>query len=206
VAVLHVRLNLITADPRLLSDSVKFIENEVRPEVESQPGSLGLTLQANPELGIAILESFWASGDAMRASERIAAPHRAAAVRRATGTVTVERYGVPVFEREAPLLTGEGVRLTRLDVVPSAVEDAVATFGDTAVPRLADLQGFCCALFFIDRHSGRSVIETIWQGPEALAESRSPAAAIRADAVLATSGEIRAVEEYQLVFSSARKA
>ena len=68
--MLHVRLNLITADPRLLSDSLKFIENEVRPEVESQPGSLGLILQANPELGIAVLQLFWASGDALRASER----------------------------------------------------------------------------------------------------------------------------------------
>lgn len=204
--MLHVRLSLITADPRLLSDSLKFIENEVRPQVESQPSSLGLMLQANHELGVAILESFWASGDALRASERVVAPNRAAAVRRATGTVTTERYSVPVFEREAPLLTGEGVRLTRLDVVPSAVEDAVAAFGDLAVPRLADIQGFCCALFFIDRHSGHSVIETIWQGPEALAGSRSAAAAVRVDTVLATNGVIRAVEEYELVFSSARKA
>ena len=204
--MLHVRLNLITADPRLLSDSLKFIENEVRPEVESQPGSLGLILQANPELGIAVLESFWASGDALRASERVVAPDRAAAVRRAAGTVTVERYSVPVFEREAPMLTGEGVRLTRMDVAPSAVEDAVATFGDITVPRLADIQGFCCALFFIDRHSGCSVIETIWRDPEALASSRSGAAAVRVDTVLATNGVIRAVEEYQLVFSSARKA
>jgi hypothetical protein len=204
--MLHVRLNLITADPRLLGDSIKFIENEVRPEVESQHGSLGLTLQANPEMGIAILESFWASGDALRASERVVAPNRAAAVRRATGTVTVERYSVPVFEREAPLITGEGVRLTRMDVEPSAVENAVAAFGDITVPRLAGIQGFCCALFLIDRHSGRSVIETIWQGPEGLASSRSGAAAIRVDSVLATNGVIRAVEEYQLVFSSARKA
>jgi hypothetical protein len=28
---------------------------------ESQPGSLGLLLQASPELGAAVLESFWAA-------------------------------------------------------------------------------------------------------------------------------------------------
>ena len=87
--MLHVRHNLITADPSQLSDSVKFIENEVRPNVENQPGNLGLALQLNPELGVAILESFWVSGDALRVSERVVAPSRAAAVRRATGTVTV---------------------------------------------------------------------------------------------------------------------
>ena len=84
--MLHVRHNLITADPSQLSDSVKFIENEVRPNVENQPGNLGVALQLNPELGVAILESFWVSGDALRASERVVAPSRAAAVRRATGT------------------------------------------------------------------------------------------------------------------------
>ena len=139
--MLHVRHNLITADPALLGDSVKFMENEVRPAVEGQPGNLGLSLQVNPELGLAILESFWVSGDALRASEHAVALNRAAAVRRAAGTVTVERYAVPVFELEAPLRSGEGVRVTRMDVAPSAVEDTIEVIGDTAVPRLADTEG-----------------------------------------------------------------
>jgi len=203
--MLHVRLNLITADPVRLGDSVKFVENEVRPVVESQPGNLGMALKLNPDIGVAILESFWVSGDALRASERMAAPNRAAAVRRACGTVAVERYSVPVFEREAPLRSGEGVRVTRLDVQPGAVEDTVAAFGDVTVPWLADTEGFCSTLLFIDRASGRSVVETLWRDPEALAASRSAAAAIRVDTVRATNGVIRSVEEYQLVFSSARK-
>ncbi len=203
--MLHVRLNLITADPIRLGDSVKFVENEVRPVVETQPGNLGMTLKLNPDIGVAILESFWVSGDALRASERMVAPNRAAAVRRAAGTVTVERYSVPVFEREAPLRSGEGVRVTRLDVQPGAVEDTVAAFGDVTVPWLADTEGFCSTLLFIDRTSGRSVVETVWRDPEALAASRSAAAAIRVNTVRATNGVIRSVEEYQLVFSSARK-
>jgi heme-degrading monooxygenase HmoA len=203
--MLHVRLNLITADPIRLGDSVKFVENEVRPMVESQPGNLGMAMKLNPDIGVAILESFWVSGDALRASERMAAPNRAAAVRRASGTVTVERYSVPVFEREAPLRSGEGVRVTRLDVQPGALEDTVAAFGDVTVPWLADTEGFCSTLLFIDRTSGRSVVETVWRDREALAASRSAAAAIRVNTVRATNGVIRSVEEYQLVFSSARK-
>ncbi|HEY2129460.1 MAG TPA: antibiotic biosynthesis monooxygenase [Streptosporangiaceae bacterium] len=203
--MLHVRLNLITADPIRLGDSVKFVENEVRPVVEGQPGNLGMALKLNPDIGVAILESFWVSGDALRASERMTVPNRAAAVRRASGTVTVERYSVPVFEREAPLRSGEGVRVTRLDVQPGAVEDTVAAFGDVTVPWLADTEGFCSTLLFIDRTSGRSVVETVWRDSEALAASRSAAAAIRVDTVRATNGVIRSVEEYQLVFSSARK-
>ena len=50
------RLNMITADPQKLSDSVQFIEAEVRPQVDSQPGSLGTALYTNPGPGLAILE------------------------------------------------------------------------------------------------------------------------------------------------------
>ena len=95
--------------------------------------------------------------------------------------------------------------MTRLDVQPNAVEDTVAAFGGVTVPWLADTEGFCSTLLFIDRTSGRSLVETVWRDPEALAASRSAAAAIRVDTVRATNGVIRSVEEYQLVFSSARK-
>jgi heme-degrading monooxygenase HmoA len=127
--VLHVRFNLIIADPLLLSESSKYIEGEVRPLVESQPGNLGLSLMASLEDGVAILESFWASNDAMRASEKVVAPARNEVIRRAKGTISVERYQVPVFEREARLRGGEGVRLTRMDAEPSAVEDVIEVFG-----------------------------------------------------------------------------
>ena len=57
--MLHTRLDLITADPLVLGGCIKYIEGEVRPAVESLPGSLGLSLLASPELGAAVLESFW---------------------------------------------------------------------------------------------------------------------------------------------------
>jgi hypothetical protein len=59
--VLQARFNLVIADPLLLGDSVKFIGAEVRPVVENLPGSLGMSLYTNPELGVAVLESFWTS-------------------------------------------------------------------------------------------------------------------------------------------------
>ena len=204
--MLHVRLNLITADPVRLGDSIKYIEAEVCPAVESQPGNLGMSLQANPELGVAILESFWASHDTLLDSERIVAPSRREAVRRATGTVAVERYRVPVFELEGPMPGGSGVRLTRMDVDPLRVEDAVEVFGDTAVPWLADTEGFCCTLLFVDHNSGHLVSKTVWRDSQALAGSRSAAAAMRVQAVDATGCVVRAVEEHSLVFSTARKA
>jgi hypothetical protein len=204
--VLQARLNLITADPLRLSDAVKFIQAEARPVAESLPGSLGMSLYANPEPAVAILESFWASREALVQSGEMVSPSRGEAVRRAAGTVAVERYRVPVFELEAPLTAGAGLRLTRMDIEPSRVGDVMEVYGDTAVPWLAETDGFCGALLLVDRGTGHSISETIWQNPQALAASRSVAAAVRVDTVASTGCVIRAVEEYGLIFSSARKA
>ena len=205
--MLHVRLNQITVDPLRLGDAISYIEAEVRPAVQMQRGNLGMSLLANPELGVAVLESFWVSADALRDSERMAAPGRLELVRRAnTGTVTVEDYRVPIFELEGPMPGGAGAQLTRMDVEPSKIEDAVEVFGDTAVPLLAETEGFCSAVLLVDHASGRSVSQAVWRDAHALAASRSTAAAVRVDAVATTDCVIRAVEEFSLVFSSARKS
>jgi quinol monooxygenase YgiN len=206
MSVLHAEIDLITADPLRLGDSMKYIEDTVRPVVESQRGSLGMSLHADTELGIAVLETFWASRVALRSGEDVTAASRDEAVRRATGTVTVEHYSVPVFERAGPVAAGAGVRLTRMDLAPSRVEDAVEIFGDTAVPWLAEGEGCRRVLYLVDRDSGRAISETVWRDAQALARSRSAAAAVRAEAIVSAGCVIRAVEEYTLVFSSARKA
>jgi hypothetical protein len=120
--------------------------------------------------------------------------------------VSVERYAVFVYEQEALLINGAGLRLTRMDLDPSGVEDAAEAYGDTAVPRLADGDGFYAALLLIDRQTGHSISETVWRDREALAAGRRTAAAVRVDTVASTGCVVRAVEEYILVSSSARKA
>jgi quinol monooxygenase YgiN len=202
----HAELNLITMDPSRLGESVSYIETRLRPVVESQPGNLGLSLHKNPQLGVAVLEAFWVSADAMRAGEQTLAPSRDEAVRRAGGTMTVERYAVPVFEREGPVRADAGVRLTRMDVEPTAVDDAVEVFGDTAVPWLAETEGCRRLMYLVDAQSGHTISETIWKDADAMAGSRSAAAAARAEAVASAGCVVRGVEEYTVAFSSARKS
>ena len=70
---------------------------------------------------------------------------------------------------------------------------------------LADASGFCAALLYADRASGRVVSETVWRDTHALAASRSAATAGEA-AAGALNGAVGASGEYRLVFSSARPA
>jgi hypothetical protein len=82
---------------------------------------------------------------------------------------------MPVFEREAPLYIGAGLRLTRMDAEPFTVEDAVEAHANTAVRWLADAEGICSALL-VDRNTGHSIGEKIWLSPQALAAGCSVAA------------------------------
>ena len=108
-----------------------------------------------------------------------------------------------VFEREGR--PGEAVRLTRMEVERAGVADVVHVYGDTAVPRLADTPGFRETLLFADPADGQLISQTGWGDPAARAASQSVAEMIRSD-VLADDGcQIRGVEDYRLVFDSARK-
>jgi transposase len=207
--MLQVEVNWITGDPLRLNDAISYLASGARAAVERQPGSLGMSLLSDPEVGAVRFESFWVSGRALVESEDVTAVARRAAAHRAGGAATAERYEVLVFEREAPLRGGAAVRVTRLDAAPSTpskVEDAVAWYGDTAVPWLADIDGFCGALLYADWTSGRLMSETVWRDPHALAMSRSTAAQIEAAAAEAQAGVLGDAAEYRLVFSSARPA
>ena len=216
--MLHIRLSPIAADPPALDDCVAYSKGEARQAVEFRPGSLGVSVLADRVEGAALFESVWASAEAMSASEETEAPLRAELAKRAGAPVTVEEYQIPIsviFDYAILLLGGQAVRLTRIQVKPSQVDDVIEVAGDEVVPSLSEAPGFRGALLFADPASGRMISETIWRDPRARAAAPSVAAIIRrefpAEAGSDISGfpdeggaEIRGVADYRLVFSSIR--
>ena len=107
-AMMHVRVSLITADPRVLAGCLAYLEREVRPVAESQRGSLGLSLLAGQKPGTAIIESFWATHDheLVWAAGETEALIRAELARRIGRPVTPEAYQVAA-RAAAPLRSGK---------------------------------------------------------------------------------------------------
>jgi hypothetical protein len=202
--MMYARFSLITADPLQLGGCLKHMEAEVRPVLEMQPGSLGTAMYADAELGLAFFESCWASDEALVAIEHLPSLGQSDVLRQAAGTATDERYRLPVFEHEGKLTPAARLRLTRMDVEPSAVADAVEAYGDTAVPWLADTDGFSSAQLLVNDRTGHAISETVWRDPAALAASRRVSAEVRAETTASAGWSIRALEEYSLLFSSAR--
>jgi hypothetical protein len=200
----HVRFNVLTTDPAALNDAIRYIDDEARPLVEREPGSRGLSVSADCDLGVAVITSFWVSGDAMRESEKAAAAIREEALRRGIATVSVEHFEVASTLRVSSPTRAAGVRVTRSDVDPQRIDDAITAYEDTALPPLTEADGLCSALMFVHRRTGRAVAETVWRDTDALAASRGIEAIIRVDAVAATDAAIRALDEYRVVFTAGR--
>jgi hypothetical protein len=191
-------------DPAHLADAIRHYDEEGRPQLEGEVGSLGMSLYENAELGVAVIETWWVSGDAMRETEKNEDPIRAKAAKIAVATMSVERYQIGIYTRATRPHPGAGLRLTRLETDPAGVADAVTAYEDTAIPWLTESDGFCEAMLYVDRRNGRSISETVWRDANALAASRSASAAIRLETVAATDTVVRAVEEYRMVSSSVR--
>jgi hypothetical protein len=163
-----------------------------------------MSLQVSPDLAVAVLESFWVSHDAMRESEGVEAVVRDEAIRLALGTASVERFRRASVTRVGREEGGAGVRHTVYQTNPAVLDEAIAGYEDTAVPWLTETDGFVSATLLVDHRSGRQLSQTIWRDIDALVKSRSSAAAIRVDAVAATDSAVVALDEYGLVFRSAR--
>jgi hypothetical protein len=202
----YARYCLITAAPTRLDDWARIVEADALPAVESVPGSLGMSLYADPELGVAMLQSFWVSHDAMLHSEQAVPAARHSASLRAAVTATADRYRVPICELHPPFGATTGLRLTQMDIDPAKAPDAVAAYGDVAVPWLAEIEGFCGALLLVNQETGSLLSQTIFRQPESLTASRSVAAAARVDLATSTGCSIRAVAEFGLIFSTARES
>jgi hypothetical protein len=217
-AVLHIRLCRIAAEPPALDDCVAYIESEARQAVEFRPGSLGISVLADRTKGTALYGSVWVSWDAMSASEETEAPLRAELAKRAGTPVTVWDYQIPIsviFDYALLLQGGQAVRLTRIQVKPSQVDDVIEVVGDEVVPSLSEAPGFRAVLLFDDPASGRMISETIWRDPRARAAAPSVAAIIRREFPDEAGSdipgfpdeggaEICGVTDYSLVFSSMR--
>jgi hypothetical protein len=201
---MHVRFTLITVDPERIDDVVAYLESDGRSRVQAEPGNRGMSLQVDPELAVAVVESFWVSHDAMRESERIEATVRDDVMHLGPATASVERYQLASVSRVGREQGAAGVRITRFETNPKDLDAAVAGYEDTAVPWLTETDGFVSESLLVDRRSGRQVSQSVWQDVDALVKSRSAAAEIRVDAVAATDSKVVGLDEYVLVFRSVR--
>jgi hypothetical protein len=197
----YARLSLHTADPTRLDEVITHYKDDVRSVFTHEPGYRGMSVLVNADLGVALVEAYWATEQEMLANDTtFANPVHDAAFFGAT--VSIEHYEVGSFVHTAPAHPGAAVGLTRLGTEPTSPDDVRAAYADIALGPLAASDGFRTGVLLVDPQSGRGVVETIWRDGAALVAARGSAADRRLEAASAATITVRGMESYRLDFHS----
>ena len=89
-------------------------------------------------------------------------------------------------------------RVTRTKVPPERIDESIAWFEQTALPRAQSTPGFAGALELYDRQAGAGLTVTLWATREARDESERLAATLRSEGESEAEFEILGVERYEV--------
>ena len=198
---MYARLTLHTADPARLGEVIRHYEHDVVGVFAHEPGYRGMSVLVNDDLGVALAQAYWATEKEMRSNDAtfVRPVHDAAFF---GATVSIEHYEVARVVHVAPMPPAAAVRLTRLDTDPALLDDVLTAYADIDLGELTDSDGFCAAILFVDRESGRAAVESIWRDSAALVAARGAAAALRLEAASDGRVTVRGIERYRVDFDS----
>jgi hypothetical protein len=202
---MHARSTMLIGDPARIEDVLHYLEDTVRPHVEAQPGSRGLAIAADFELGVILTNTYWDTGETMTASEHAVQTARKEAAELLHGMVTVDHYEVPIFVRHRRPGRGAGLRITTIDSDPADLDLVVEAFREAAQPRIERIPSVCSLQLLIDRAFGRCLVIVAYDSAEDLAATRAGTARIRSDSMARTHATVRSVQEYTVISTSVRE-
>ncbi|MGW0313981.1 antibiotic biosynthesis monooxygenase [Streptomyces flavidovirens] len=198
---MYVRTTYATGDPAKLDDVTEAISTEGRRLLAEQPGYRGMGLFVDRELGKLLVGSWWEDEESRQASDERLRERRAELIAPFAGTVATDNWEAAVASPPEGLEPGAWFRLTRLEFEPRDADLLVETFRNTVLPRLRDLPGFAGTSLLIDRAKGRATVGAFYTDRQALAASRSAAAAVRAEATSQARVITRSIEEFEVVLA-----
>lgn len=201
---MHARATVMVADPEKVDDVVAFVRDQVRPLVDAQAGSLGLSMNVDRSGGRCTVTSVWTDRASMHASARVLAPLREAGGRLGGGSPATEEYEVAMLHRLRQAEPGCWVRTTRVRLDPAQVGTAVQAFRAHTVPQVERLPGFRSVLLLVDRSSGNGVVSAVFDDRAALDASREAAASVREESSARTQASVTDVVESEIVVAALR--
>lgn len=90
-------------------------------------------------------------------------------------------------------------RVTRVQAPADRIDDLVASFKTTALPRLRAIPGYAGASLAVDRARAEGQAVTFWDTREAMIAGEDAASGVRRDTVTAAGAGIQSVQLYDIV-------
>lgn len=196
---MFIRTSTFQADPSKLDEGIEFARANVPGALSKLEGSLGWTMLVNRQDGRCMVNSWWESERAMRASDKALAPLRKQGGEVLGAPAKPEEWEIAVMERRREIKPGCGARMTRVRLDPQTVDQGIDVFRTTTVPEATLMDGFCSISMAVNRRTGEAVGTMIFESMAAVEATREKGKQIRATTAEKAHAEILDVHEYELV-------
>jgi heme-degrading monooxygenase HmoA len=176
------RCTIVLGDPRKIDAAIDYVDGTVRAQVETTEGNRGFAVVADAESGRLIGASYWNNAETMLASEDRLAEARAKTAAALDGQVHTERFEVTAgFQMSIPS-RGAVVRVSRFEVDPARVDEAISLTREETAPRIKGADGLSAFQQLLNRETGTGLIVTVWEDQAAAEAFRLIAEQLRARA------------------------
>jgi heme-degrading monooxygenase HmoA len=160
------RYTTVRGDPAKIDSAIDQVDGHARAAVEATEGNRGFAVVADTEEGRLVGASYWDSAESMRASEDSLEWTRADAAAALAGTVSTESFEVMIGLRHSIPARGAAVRIARLEVDPTRVDEMVSQLREDSVPRVKGAGGLCSFQLLVNRESGAGMVVTAWENAD----------------------------------------
>ena len=198
------RYTTVRGDPDKIEAAIEYVDGEARAAVEAAAGNRGFAVLADLARGWLIGASYWDSRESMTNAESALAESRARGAGTAGGEVSMERFEVVVGFRHSIPARGALTRLSRFQVEPTRVDEAITNMREESVPRVKGADGLCSFQLLLDRDTGSGMIVSSWENQAAADAFWPTAEQLRARAAERAGVRFLDVENYTVVQTSVR--
>jgi len=157
------RLTTLHGDPNRMDICVDQVDGETRAAVEATPGNRGFAVLSDPSRVRVLGISYWDGRTSLRASEGTLGSLRDAAAATFGGDLEMERYELLVGIRHSIPRRDSVVRLTRMQVSPSRLDEAEVFMFEEVLTRVKGADGLCSFQLLRDRETGHGITLTAWE-------------------------------------------
>jgi hypothetical protein len=199
---MHARMNTIFGTRDKVDAGIAHLDGPDRRAVEATRANRGLTTLVDRAGGVIVALSYWE--EPAHSSDAALTRAREGAAAAAGGDLVVESYEVAIAERASVLAPGAVVRMARVQIEQSRIEDGLAFLRAEALAQLRDGAGFRSAEFLLDRSSGNGVIVSAWAAEADAARADAVLDGLRDDAVERVGVTFPRTETYAMVRTSAQ--
>lgn len=196
---MFIRTSTFQADPSKLDEGIEFARANVPGALSKLDGSLGWTMLVNRQDGRCMVNSWWESEKALKASDKALAPLRKQGGEVLGAPAKPEEWEVAVMERRREIKPGCGLRMTRVRLDPTTIDQGIDVFRTTTVPEATMMDGFCSISMAVNRRTGEALASVIFESMAAVEATREKAKQVRATTAEKAHAEILDVHEYELI-------